>query len=40
MACTDAMTAVVSSLDEAIWHINAYRDAGADIIYIEVVSIR
>jgi 2-methylisocitrate lyase-like PEP mutase family enzyme len=40
MARTDALTAVGGSLDEAIWRANAYRDAGADIIYVEAVTTR
>ncbi len=40
MARTDALTAAGGGIDEAIKRANAYRDAGADIIYVEAVSSR
>jgi len=40
MARTDALTAAGGGLDEAIWRAKAYREAGADIIYVEAVTTR
>jgi 2,3-dimethylmalate lyase len=40
MARTDAITAAGGSLQEAIRRANAYREAGADVIYVEAVHSR